>query len=153
MSNRKRRKSLSPTVRFDILERDSHTCRYCGAKAPEVRLHVDHIVPVCKGGGNEYKNLVTACVACNLGKSTRELRPLKTTESERQRDWRVEEYLALMFSQSILETLERRAEMNGHPGTVTGIQTAMSYLKLRENDLETEIIKELEMRKTERGGY
>lgn len=52
-----------------VFERDGYTCQYCGAKAPDAELHVDHIVPVSKGGGNSLDNLVTACAACNLGKS------------------------------------------------------------------------------------
>jgi hypothetical protein len=30
---------------------------------------VDHIVPVNRGGGNEYENLATACVECNILKN------------------------------------------------------------------------------------
>jgi hypothetical protein len=41
---------------------------YCGAVPPDVLLHVDHVVPVCEGGGNEPENLVTACQECNSGK-------------------------------------------------------------------------------------
>lgn len=63
------RESLSPKVRFDVLKRDAFTCQYCGRSAPEVDLHVDHVVPVAAGGGNEPGNLTTACAECNLGKS------------------------------------------------------------------------------------
>lgn len=57
-------------LRFEILRRDGHTCRYCGAKAPDVTLTVDHVIPVALGGGDEPSNLVTACAACNGGKSS-----------------------------------------------------------------------------------
>ena len=50
-------------------KRDSFTCQYCGAKAPDVLLHVDHIEPVAGGGSNDLLNLITACGACNLGKA------------------------------------------------------------------------------------
>jgi len=30
------------SVRFEVFKRDSFTCKYCGAKAPEAVLHVDH---------------------------------------------------------------------------------------------------------------
>ena len=56
-------------LRFEILKRDSFTCQYCGRKAPNVILHVDHIIPVSKGGTNIKTNLVTACQDCNLGKT------------------------------------------------------------------------------------
>lgn len=68
-----KRKYLSKKVRFDVFKRDKFTCQYCGKESPEVVLHVDHIVPVAKGGDNEMVNLVTSCQSCNLGKGAREL--------------------------------------------------------------------------------
>lgn len=56
-------------MRFRVLTRDQFTCRYCGRKAPNAELHVDHVFPRSAGGKNEIENLVTACVDCNLGKS------------------------------------------------------------------------------------
>jgi 5-methylcytosine-specific restriction endonuclease McrA len=55
-------------LRFQILERDGFTCRYCGRKPPEVVLQIDHVVPVSKGGFATTDNLVTACRECNNGK-------------------------------------------------------------------------------------
>jgi hypothetical protein len=57
--------------RFSVLARDNYTCRYCGRSAPEVTLHVDHIIPVAEGGTDEPANLVTACADCNEGKGPR----------------------------------------------------------------------------------
>lgn len=68
-----KRKSISKKLRFEVFKRDSFTCQYCGAKAPDVLLHVDHITPVSKGGKNTLMNLVTACERCNLGKSNEPL--------------------------------------------------------------------------------
>ena len=62
------REFLSKKHRYMILERDNFTCQYCGAKAPDVQLHVDHIHPVAKGGTNDPSNLITACADCNSGK-------------------------------------------------------------------------------------
>lgn len=64
----KGRQSLSLRQRFIVFQRDNFTCQYCGRKAPDVVLHVDHKLPVVKGGGNETSNLITACEGCNLGK-------------------------------------------------------------------------------------
>lgn len=69
MSKKKARESVSIVERFFILRRDKHTCQYCGCRAPDVQLHIDHIVPVALGGGNDLVNLITSCVRCNLGKS------------------------------------------------------------------------------------
>ena len=67
------RKSIPKSVRFEVFKRDKFTCQYCGKSAPEVVLHVDHIQPVSKGGDNSIMNLITACAACNGGKSNKEL--------------------------------------------------------------------------------
>lgn len=64
------RKNLSRRLRYEILRRDNHTCRYCGAAAPDAKLTVDHVVPVALGGSDEPGNLVTACQDCNAGKAS-----------------------------------------------------------------------------------
>ena len=69
----KKSPSISASLRFVVLRRDGFTCTYCGRRPPDVVLHVDHIVPRSKGGGNALTNLRTACVDCNLGKSDRSL--------------------------------------------------------------------------------
>lgn len=68
-----KRKTISKMVRFEVFKRDGFTCQYCGKAAPDVVLHVDHISPVAKGGGNEILNLITSCACCNGGKGAREL--------------------------------------------------------------------------------
>lgn len=67
--------SISKGQRFDILSRDNFTCQYCGRRAPNVELHIDHVHPLSRGGANHQGNLVTACVDCNLGKLAKELGP------------------------------------------------------------------------------
>jgi hypothetical protein len=62
------RKPVSKMLRFEVFKRDSFKCQYCGAEAPTVLLHVDHIKPVAEGGTNDLTNLITACMPCNLGK-------------------------------------------------------------------------------------
>ncbi|MFJ6239812.1 HNH endonuclease [Streptomyces griseus] len=62
--------AVSKRLRYEILRRDSHTCRYCGATAPDVPLRVDHVTPVALGGTDTPGNLVTACQDCNSGKSS-----------------------------------------------------------------------------------
>lgn len=62
--------AVSKRLRYEILRRDSYTCRYCGRSAPEVPLRVDHVTPVALGGGDEPTNLATSCHDCNSGKSS-----------------------------------------------------------------------------------
>lgn len=65
------RKALSKKLRFDVFKRDKFTCQYCGSKAPDVVLQVDHIHPVAQGGKNDVLNLITSCRGCNGGKGAR----------------------------------------------------------------------------------
>lgn len=67
------REPIRKSVRFEVFKRDSFTCQYCGQKSPDVVLEIDHITPVADGGDNDILNLVTACKACNAGKSDRPL--------------------------------------------------------------------------------
>jgi hypothetical protein len=62
--------AVSKRLRFEILRRDNHTCRYCGRSAPEVKLTVDHVKPDALGGTDDPANLVAACADCNGGKSS-----------------------------------------------------------------------------------
>lgn len=68
-----KRQAISKKVRFEVFKRDSFTCQYCGAQAPNVELQVDHINPVALGGANDILNLVTSCFSCNSGKRDKAL--------------------------------------------------------------------------------
>ncbi|WP_313266539.1 HNH endonuclease [Sphingobacterium sp.] len=78
------RKSLTKKTRFEVFKRDSFTCQYCGSKAPEVILEVDHIDPVNNGGSNEFLNLITSCFDCNRGKSKTKLSDSTVLDKQRQ---------------------------------------------------------------------
>ena len=60
-------KRASRILRAMVLLRDKGTCRYCGRPA----THVDHVVPVARGGPTHESNLVAACERCNLEKGSR----------------------------------------------------------------------------------
>lgn len=62
--------AVSKRLRFEILRRDNHTCRYCGRTPPEVEVTVDHVLPTALGGTDDANNLVTACKDCNSGKTS-----------------------------------------------------------------------------------
>lgn len=78
------RKSISQKLRFEIFKRDSFTCKYCGRKAPDVILEVDHINPVVKGGKNDVLNLTTSCYDCNRGKRDKTLSDTTAIDLQRQ---------------------------------------------------------------------
>lgn len=77
------RKQVSKKIRFEVFKRDNFTCQYCGRKAPDVVLEVDHITPVAESGDNSIMNLITSCKDCNRGKGARKLDI--NTELEKQR--------------------------------------------------------------------
>lgn len=51
--------------RANIYARDAHTCQYCGKKCTTENLTFDHIIPIVKGGGKTWDNIVTSCIECN----------------------------------------------------------------------------------------
>lgn len=56
-------------TRRNVYRRDGFRCVYCGAKPPQAKLTIDHVVPRARGGANTWENCVTACVSCNSGKA------------------------------------------------------------------------------------
>ena len=66
------RKLMTKELRKKIMIRDNYTCQNCGKYMPdEVGLHVDHIIPVSKGGKTVPSNLQVLCSKCNGNKSNR----------------------------------------------------------------------------------
>ncbi len=61
---------IPPRLRFEVLKRSGYACHYCGATPPDVKLQIDHVVPVSRGRTNDLANLVAVCEACNSGKGT-----------------------------------------------------------------------------------
>lgn len=53
---------------FIEAHKDKAICAYCGRK--DVKFHVDHILPLSRGGRDELKNLQLLCVRCNLSKAS-----------------------------------------------------------------------------------
>ena len=74
--------SVSNSTRFQILQRDGFTCRYCGRSAPDVQLEVDHVEPRSQGGSDEPENLVAACFECNRGKFDKSVQLLEPITEE-----------------------------------------------------------------------
>lgn len=63
------RQRVTEKLRYQVMRRDGFRCQLCGAtQADGVKLHVDHIIPVSKGGTSDIGNLRTLCDRCNRGK-------------------------------------------------------------------------------------
>ncbi len=54
-----------------LFARDRHLCLYCGNHFTRTDLTRDHVLPISKHGQDEWENVVSACLACNLRKSNR----------------------------------------------------------------------------------
>ena len=67
----RRREWLPKAIRCQVAAKYKYKCRYCGRSAREVKTHVDHVVPLSRGGTDDIENLCLACVECNLKKSNK----------------------------------------------------------------------------------
>jgi len=54
---------------LEILDRFNHRCAYCSRL--DVKLTMDHVIPVSRGGKHEAENVVPACRSCNSRKNNR----------------------------------------------------------------------------------
>ncbi len=54
-----------------IKQQQAYTCLMCGQVEPHIKLTIDHIVPVSKGGANSSDNIQGLCAPCNSRKGAR----------------------------------------------------------------------------------
>jgi len=69
---RKFRRQVTNTFLF---ARDGYSCQFCGRRQSELRfrecLTRDHLLPLSRGGTNDWANVITACSSCNTRKGNR----------------------------------------------------------------------------------
>ena len=71
-SRRQSRREIPLKVRHEVFRRAKNRCQQCGKSAADgVKLEVDHIMPVSRGGSDDISNLQLLCFDCNRGKSDR----------------------------------------------------------------------------------
>lgn len=46
-------------------------CHWCGVKVSGRKCHIDHVIPLSKGGGHTVTNLCASCPPCNQKKFTK----------------------------------------------------------------------------------
>ena len=69
---KRERALMTDSLRYEILKRDNYKCQICGSTAADgVKLEIDHIIPVSKGGKTVPENLRVLCDRCNRGKSNK----------------------------------------------------------------------------------
>ena len=70
--SKEQRRFMTPELRRQIMERDGYTCQICGRYMPDgTDIHIDHIIPVSKGGKTVPGNLQVLCSKCNISKGAR----------------------------------------------------------------------------------
>jgi len=60
----------------EIIRLRNRSCFYCGSKN---EIHIDHVLPVSRGGQHRIGNLVPACKACNSSKGSKFLMEWRKT--------------------------------------------------------------------------
>lgn len=60
-----------PLTNIALFGRDRNLCLYCGKSYPDAELTRDHVVPVSRGGKDQWDNVVAACRRCNHFKGSR----------------------------------------------------------------------------------
>lgn len=67
-----------------LRRRQRNRCAACGANLRTTGDHVDHKVPLSRGGRSDARNICLLCPPCNLSKGTRTLAEFL---AERERCW------------------------------------------------------------------
>ena len=63
-----RRKKLPENTRLAIMAKSDYKCVLCGIDLTLVKPHIDHIIPIAKGGTDSQDNWQAVCQKCNLKK-------------------------------------------------------------------------------------
>lgn len=66
---------LTDSIRRKVLSRDGCYCHVCGTTR---NLHIDHIIPISRGGKTEMSNLQVLCKKCNLQKGNKTMDEFET---------------------------------------------------------------------------
>jgi len=78
-SKNQRHKQRSSKKQGDItascllsIQQNAKTCYWCGISLKKVKVHIDHYIPISKGGEHTLSNLVVSCAKCNQNKSAKD---------------------------------------------------------------------------------
>lgn len=65
---RKRGATIEHFTRQEIIDRDDATCHICGKRCEPREIHLDHVIPLSRGGEHSRANVKVACAECNIRK-------------------------------------------------------------------------------------
>ena len=73
--NRTKRLPIPKPIRDQVAARDKFNCYYCCRnyqvlRTLDIKIQIDHIIPLAIGGSNEASNLAFTCQQCNRDKNT-----------------------------------------------------------------------------------
>ena len=71
---------LTKEVVSEVVNAANGVCIYCGKQI--TKGHLDHVIPISKGGTNAKENLVWVCARCNLSKGDRDLEEFLLSRTE-----------------------------------------------------------------------
>jgi 5-methylcytosine-specific restriction endonuclease McrA len=63
--------NLSPDIHARLMQLQKGKCAVCRTSLRDIRPHLDHIMPIAKGGPNTDDNAQLLCPTCNLTKSAK----------------------------------------------------------------------------------
>lgn len=63
--------SITEKSLYKIYELQKHKCAYCDCNLEESGKHLDHIIPISKGGSHTLNNVHYVCPTCNLSKNNK----------------------------------------------------------------------------------
>lgn len=81
----KRRAFVERVHRSVVFKRCGGACHMCGAMVDPDRWHLDHVLPLVRGGEHSYANTAVACPSCNLQRGSKTMDEWRATLSERAR--------------------------------------------------------------------
>ncbi len=68
---RKRGAFVENVERQVVYKRDKEVCHICGKRVKSKGWHLDHIIPLIKGGEHSYRNVAVSHPQCNLQKGVK----------------------------------------------------------------------------------
>lgn len=68
---RKADATIEHFTRQEIIDRDKSTCHLCGKHCDPIDIHLDHVIPLSRGGDHSRENVKVACSQCNMRKGAR----------------------------------------------------------------------------------